>query len=380
MKRQEPKVAVTSKKRKKLRIALRKNRQKKPRNKRSTRDAMDELADALPTTERVSGKGELTRRRTIIGDDESASPLRDVDASKCLAGRVISAVGLNSFVQASDGNYYECTVRRMLRSMARAARNAVVTGDHVLFLPIDKSTGVIERVEPRHGTVSRGTGGKEHIIVANVDAVVIVASADDPPLKPNLIDRFLISAEKGNVHAIICINKVDLVDAAALQPIAGLYAQLGYDVVLASAATQAGIGRMRQLLMDRETVFAGQSGVGKSSLLNALQPGLLRHTAVVSAWTQKGRHTTRRAELLQLEHGGWVVDTPGVRQFDLWDVQPEEVEGYFVEFRPFVALCKFPDCTHTHEDDCGVKAAVERELIAARRYESYLKIIRGEAA
>src|SRR4029079_11146320 len=135
-----------------------------------------------------------------------------------------------------------------------------------------------------------------------------------------------------------------------------------------------------RLLEGRETVFAGQSGVGKSSLLNAVQPDLLRHTAIVSAWTQKGKHTTRRAELLPLENGGWVVDTPGVRQFDVWDVIPAEVEGYFVEFRPFVALCKLPDCTHTHEDGCGVKMAVERGLISARRYESYLAIFEGDAA
>jgi ribosome biogenesis GTPase len=373
---------VTSRKRKKLRIALRKNRQKKVRGKKSTRDILDDsLVDDIQVSERVSGKGDLTRRRTIIdiGEGNADAPLREVDTSKCLTGRVVSAVGQNSFVQAADGKYFECTVRRVLRTMAREARNAVVTGDVVQFLPIDAKTGVIERVEPRHGTISRGAKGKEHIIVANVDQVVIVASADDPPLKPNLIDRFLISAEKGQVDAIVCINKIDLVDAARLMPIAGLYAQLGYEVVLASSVTSQGIARLRELLAKRETVFTGQSGVGKSSLLNALQPRLSRQTSAVSGWTQKGRHTTRRAELLELEQGGWVVDTPGMRQFELWDVRPEEVEGYFVEFRPFVALCKFPDCTHTHEEHCGVKTAVGRALISPRRYESYLKVIYGEA-
>jgi ribosome biogenesis GTPase len=149
--------------------------------------------------------------------------------------------------------------------------------------------------------------------------------------------------------------------------------------VLASSISSHGIARLRGLLKDRETVFTGQSGVGKSSLLNTLQPGLARQTSAVSSWTQKGRHTTRRAELLELEQGGWVVDTPGMRQFELWDVLPEEVEGYFVEFRPFVAMCKFPDCTHTHEENCGVKRAVLRQLISKRRYESYLKVIYGEA-
>jgi ribosome biogenesis GTPase len=216
------------------------------------------------------------------------------------------------------------------------------------------------------------------VIVSNVDQALIVVSAAEPPLKPSLIDRLLISAEKGGVHAVICINKVDLVDPAGLQPIAGVYGRLGYDVVLTSATEAAGVERLRSLLKDRETVVAGQSGVGKSSLLNAVQPGLALNTAEVSRWTQKGRHTTRRAILLELEFGGWVADTPGIRQFELWDVRPEEVEGYFIEFRPFVTLCKFPDCSHTHEEGCGVKRGVEDDLISPLRYESYLRIVDGD--
>jgi len=373
---------VGKKKRKKLRVAFQKNRQKKIRTKILTREVLDEAnSHDSKTGERLSGKGDLTRHRTIIGveSDSSHELLRDVDESQCLTGRVVSAVGLYSLVQAEDGLQYECTVRRVVRTMAREARNAVVTGDEVILRRLDDRYGVIERVNPRRGTISRGTRGQEHIIVANVDQVLIVVSSHEPNLKPNLIDRFLISAEKGEVTAIICINKVDLVDPAMLQPIAGLYAKLGYDVVLTSAIQLTGITRLRNLLTGRETVLAGQSGVGKSSLLNAIQPHLGLKITKVSNRSHKGRHTTRRAELMKLDAGGWVVDTPGIRQFELWDVMPEEVEGFFIEFRPFVTLCKFPDCSHTHESGCGVKQAVERDLITRPRYESYLKILSDDA-
>lgn len=376
---------MTKKKKKKLRVAFRKNREKRARTKDLTRQLRDEEFEGqdLATGERISGKGELTRHRTVIGVEEDAEGgkqfLIDVDESKCLRGRIISALGLNSIVQGEDGKRYECTVRRVVRTLARDERNAVVTGDEVLFQPIDDVSGVIERVNPRRGVISRGTHGREHIIVSNVDQVVIVASAADPPLKPNFIDRFIVSAEKGEVRSVVCINKADLTDPVELQPLLGMYGRIGYDVVLVSAAEGTGTDRLRSLLKNQQTVFAGQSGVGKSSLLNAVQPGLKLETGEVSDWTRKGKHTTRRAELLELEFGGWVVDTPGIRQMALWDVQREEVEGYFIEFRPFVILCKFPDCTHSHEQGCGVKRAVDRDMIARQRYESYLRILEDEA-
>ncbi len=376
---------MSKKKKKKVRVAFRKNRQKSARSRDLTRRVLEdhvteeqtELTD-MAIGERISGKGELTRHRTVIGvesETDDGQVLIDVDESICQPGRVISAVGLNCVVQAEDGRRFECTTRRVVRTLARDGRNAVVTGDHVLFQQLDDDYGVIERVNARIGVLSRGSGRQEHIIVANIDQVVIIASAADPPLKPNLIDRFLISAEKGDVRAVVCINKVDLIDPAELQSVAGLYGRLGYEVVLTSAEQNTGIARLRWLLQDRESVLAGQSGVGKSSLLNAIQPGLRLSTGDVSDWSRKGRHTTRRAELMQLKSGGWVIDTPGIRQMQLWDVIAEEVEGFFVEFRPWVRYCKFPNCSHTHEDGCGVKTAVDRDFIARARYESYLKIV-----
>jgi ribosome biogenesis GTPase len=373
-----------SRQKRKVRVAFKKNRERRARQIDLTREHgnSDEALADLAAEERVSGKGGLTRRRTVIAvqADPTGAIVLDVDESKCLSARVIAAAGLTSLVEADSGGRYECTVRGVVRELARDVRNAVVTGDRVLFQPTTADEGVIERIEPRHGILARQQHGREHIFVANVEQVLIVASLADPPLKPGVVDRLLISAEKGGVRAIVCLNKCDLIEPAELQPFAGGYAQLGYDVVLTSAANGQGLATLRRLLAGRETVIAGQSGVGKSSLLNAIDPRLNLQTGAVSDWTRKGRHTTRRAVLYRLPDEAWIADTPGMRQFELWDVEREDVEGYFREFRPFVPLCKFPDCLHLTEDGCGVKRAVARGLISSRRYESYLRIITGEPA
>ncbi|MEZ6067358.1 MAG: ribosome small subunit-dependent GTPase A [Planctomycetaceae bacterium] len=367
----------------KVRVSFRKNRQVRVRRQNLTHDTLDntEAAADLAHGERLSGKGALTRQRTIIADADANAddPRRAVDEQSCVTGRVLRAVGANHcLVQLDDGGSLDCVVRRVVRTMARDARNAVVAGDKVLVLPQANGTGVIERVEPRRTTISRGSGRHEHVIVANVDQALIVVSADEPPLKPALIDRFLVSAGKGNVHAIVCISKVDLVESIPLQSIAGIYARIGYDVVLTSAVTGQGVARLRELLSGRETVLTGQSGVGKSSLINGVLPELELRTSHVSSDGGKGRHTTRVAELLPLAGGGWIVDTPGIRQMQLWDVANGEVEGYFLEFRPFVPGCRFPDCLHTHEQDCAVKQAVADGLISELRYMGYLRIVLGE--
>jgi len=367
---------------KKVRVEFRKNRENATRQNDLTRA---ENVEGLDREQRVSGKGDLTRRRTIVGAHlEGDEIVLDVDVAACRRGRVLAAIGATQCtVQELDGEpdagrQYECTIRRVVRTLAREARNAVVTGDYVLFQPLDDTQGVIERVEPRQGVLARGHQYRQHILVANISQVAIVASVGDPPLKPALIDRFLVSAAKGGVGALILLNKADLVDASDLQPILGLYARLGYPIIATSTKTGLGMAQLRRQLREHQTVFTGQSGVGKSSLLNTLQPGLGLRVGEVSAVTQKGRHTTRYSELLALDSGGWVVDTPGIRQLELWNVQPVEVEGFFVEFRPFVPRCKYPDCLHVHEDGCAVRLALQHDLISATRYESYLRMIAGD--
>ena len=368
-----------SNRKRKVRVALKKNRGKRARRGNLTQQARTdpERIEDIAAGERVSGKGDTSRYRTVIAAETEGGDLQiDVDLSTCHTGRVLSAIGQMSRVQLDDGRELECTVRQIVRSLARDQRNAVVTGDRVLVGDVDAETGVIERVEPRHGVLSRSSRHRAHVIVSNVDQLMVVVPADD--LKPVLVDRFLVSAEQGEIASVLCINKIDLLDPAELVGWTGLYARLGYEVVLTSAETGAGISRLRQLLAERETVFAGQSGVGKSSLLNSIQPGLRLLTGEISSSTGKGRHVTRRTQLIELDGGGYVVDTPGIRQLALGDLSPEELEGFFVEFRPFVALCHFPDCAHTHEEGCAVKRAVETELIHESRYASYLRIHAGE--
>jgi ribosome biogenesis GTPase len=282
-------------------------------------------------------------------------------------------------VEAADGRQFRCAVRRLLRTLSTDERSVVTTGDRVWFRLADTEEGLIERVEPRHGLLIRASRGREHVLVANVDQVVIVVSLVEPELKPHLIDRYLVSAEQGGIAPIVCLNKADLVDPVPYQPLVGMYSQLGIRTLLTSATAGLGIDCLRAWLKDRQTVFSGQSGVGKSSLLNVIQPELALRVREVSEVNQKGKHTTTTAQLIRLDSGGWVVDTPGIRQFQLWDILPEELEGFFPEFRPFVPLCAYPDCTHTHEDRCAIKRAVDHRQISASRYLSYLGMFEGKA-
>jgi ribosome biogenesis GTPase len=370
---------------KKIRVELRKNRTKPPRERDWTRGFQDHgyEDEATRAEERVRAKGDLSRYRTIVQDESSAGGESPADAmpaadlAECKSGRVIRVHGLQSIVEAEDGAIFRCAVRRLLKSLVTDERSIVTTGDRVWFRDAGGGEGMIERVEPRHGMLTRASRRREQVVVANVDQLIIVMSLVEPDLKPHLIDRYLALAEKGGLAPVICLNKADLVEHGNLQSLIGAYSQIGIPALLTSARTGLGVDRLRELLKSRASVFSGQSGVGKSSLLNAIQPGLALRVSDVSESTQKGRHTTTTAELIKLESGGWVVDTPGVRQLQPWDTIPEEVEGFFPEFRPFVALCGFPDCTHTHESKCAVKRAVDRRQISPRRYHSYMGMFTG---
>jgi ribosome biogenesis GTPase len=368
---------------KKIRTEFRKTHQVRRRKGDLTRDfARDDRAeDRTLKSERLTGKGDLTRKRTIVGIETDAAAagfgvLRDV-AKSSLCGRVLSVHGLASVVQLEDGRLFRCAIRGLLKDMSTDLRHVVVAGDIVWLRPEVGNEGFIERIEPRRQILSRTSRGRQQILVANVDQLVIVASAAEPNLKPNLIDRFLVEAERMRIEPILCINKIDLVDPADLMPLVGVYGQMGYQVLLISAATGQGVERLRKLVAGQESVVAGQSGVGKSSLLNAIEPELALRVGAVSRENEKGKHTTTVASLIPLNMGGYVVDTPGIRQFQLWDIVPEEVAGLYRDIRPYVSLCRFPDCTHTHEADCAVKDAVADNRLDARRYESYCHLCSG---
>ena len=368
-------------KKSKIRAKFRKKHQPRARQGDLTRDYQQHGFDEEATsyTERISGKGELTRHKTIIGDHaDAASSGFDVhlhvDEDQCLIGRVLSVHGLASVVESLDGRRYQCATRQLLKSLNTEQRHVVASGDRVRFRPENENEGFIERIEPRHGILSRTSRNRQHVIVTNVDQLLIVVSAAEPVIKPNLIDRFLITAEKAEIPAVICINKIDLVDPAELQPLIGVYGQMGYHIQTVSAETGFGIEALREIVKDQETVLAGQSGVGKSTILNQIEPGLDLRVNEVSSDNQKGRHTTTAATLLPLSFGGYVVDTPGIRQLELWDVIPEEVAGFFRDLRPYINRCRFPNCTHTHENHCAVKDAVADGQLDTRRYDSYCQL------
>lgn len=261
----------------------------------------------------------------------------------------------------------------------------VAVGDVVRFAEAEGGTGSIVEVLPRRNRLARRAAGPHHpfeqVIVANLDQVVPVFAAADPPPHWNLLDRYLVSAEAVEIPASICITKVDLALGrdgsieAELRAAVEDYRRIGYDVVLASAVTGEGIEELRQVLAGRISALLGKSGVGKSSLLNALQPGLGLRVNEISQATGKGKHTTTHLEMFPLEPGGRVVDTPGVREFGLWDVDPDDLALFFPEMRPFVGRCRFGlDCRHDEEPGCAIRKAVMDGKISPRRYQSYCRL------
>jgi ribosome biogenesis GTPase len=295
-------------------------------------------------------------------------------------------------VRTETGLDVICRLRGRLKQRRAEAQRAhlVAVGDRVLISSLPDGTGMIEEVAPRVRVLSRrapgGSGrsgrreesGAEQVIVANPDQAILVFACAQPAPRLRMLDRFLVTTEANHVPAIICANKVDLVTREQAQALFGLYEHLGYPVLYTSAATGAGLDALRAVTLGKLSVFTGPSGVGKSSLLNALQPGLGLQAKAVSQATFKGRHTTVYSELLPLAGGGWVADTPGIRSLGLWDLEPEELDGYFVEIKPFVEQCQYSDCTHTHEPGCAVRAAVEAGLVAPSRYESYQRLRAGD--
>jgi ribosome biogenesis GTPase len=281
------------------------------------------------------------------------------------------------YTVAVDAEMFTCRLRGRLKQ-GRRLGDIVAVGDQVEITPLPGGEGIIEAIEPRQRMLSRlaptPRGEYQQIIIANPDQAVFVFACAQPELRPGMLDRFLVVVEKQHLPVLIVANKVDLVGIAQAEQRFSHYYNLGYPLIYTSAKIELGIFELKKRLVGKLSVFIGPSGVGKSSLLNMIQPGLGLSVRSVSRATQKGRHTTVVRQLFPLAGGGYVADTPGLKAMALWDILPEELDGYFPELRELVGGCQFSDCTHTHEPGCAVLAAVERGQVHPARYASYVRM------
>lgn len=293
------------------------------------------------------------------------------------------AVGMVTRLQAGfytvrmENSTLTCQLRGRLKQHKKM-EDLVALGDRVHVSVIDEEQGVIEEVGERERALVRMApttrGIYKQILLANPDQTVFVFACADPDPSVRMLDRFLVIAEKQKIKALIVANKVDRLDRKRAEEIFSPYAHLGYTVVYTSATEGSGISELRDHLQGKLSAFAGPSGVGKTSLLNALRPGLGLEVRSVKESSGKGRHTTIARQLFSLDESSQVADLPGIRQLSVWDIEPEELDGYFVEFPPHVKNCQFSDCSHNREPGCGVRRAMDDGMISAARYDSYLKL------
>lgn len=256
----------------------------------------------------------------------------------------------------------------------------VAIGDCVRFLYADEgSTGVITEVLPRRNKLARSAAGKkelEQVIAANIDQIVMVFAAARPEPKWNLLDRYLVTAEAAEIPALICLTKLDLIDDGAFEDELSEYQALGYRIIRTSIVDQRGIDDLRDSLRGKTSVLIGKSGVGKTSLLNAVQPGLGLRVGEVSQRLNKGKHTTTQLEMIGLDTGGGIIDTPGMREFEAWQLDDGDLALMFPEMRSLVGICRFGlDCTHTREPGCAIVQAVAQGRVSERRYHSYVRML-----
>ncbi len=349
-------------------------------------------------------KADRKERKRIVSRDRSKYKKTDQDQLKkradameavpmaegMLRGRVLAIAPEGIFVDCA-GTRFVCNLKGALKKDKSRIKNLVAVGDYVWVQPSGETEGVVTRVEERSSVLSRADHlyrTKEQLIAVNIDQVLITCSVLAPPLKPFLIDRYIIAAQKGRMTPVILINKVDLLDTpppdvadAVIQEERALYEQflqtyraLGIPVIPLSCATGQGIAELKTHMAGKTSVFSGQSGVGKSSLINLIT-GTHLPTGELVQKTLKGAHTTTTTHLVRLEGESFCIDTPGIRSFGLWDLKAEEINAYFTEIQERGAQCKFPDCGHLSEPDCAVQNALEHGEISPLRFASYCALM-----
>ena len=304
-----------------------------------------------------------------------------------MTGTVYKSTGSWYTVKTDLGVEYRCRIKGKFRIQDIKSTNPIAVGDVVDFeleTKNDETTGVIHHIHDRKNYIVRKSvnlSKQTHIIASNVDQVFLLVTIDNPPTFTSFIDRFLVTAEAYSIKAILLFNKIDVYDENTLMEVkylAHLYRQIGYECIGISAKTGKNMDKVKALMEGKVSMFAGHSGVGKSTLINAIEPNLELKTQEISMQHSQGQHTTTFAEMFDLSFDAQIIDTPGIKGFGVVDMDKEEVGDYFPEFFELKQYCKFNNCIHVDEPKCAVKEALDKDELAFSRYRSYLQILEGE--
>ncbi len=304
-----------------------------------------------------------------------------------MTGQVYKSTGSWYTVKTMNGKTYECRIKGKFRIEGIKSTNPIAVGDFVDFdleTKSDKETGIITRIQERKNYIVRKSvklSAQTHIIASNIDQVFLLVTIKNPQTYTSFIDRFLVTAEAYSIKAVLLINKVDTYDEEEMleaKYLASVYRKIGYEVIGISAHTGKNVEKVKELMIGKVNMFSGNSGVGKSTLINALEPGLNLKTKEISVQHLQGQHTTTFSEMFDLSFDAQIIDTPGIRGFGVVDMDDDEVGDYFPEFFKLKEKCKFNNCLHLHEPQCAVKYALENDEVAFSRYRSYLQILQGE--
>lgn len=304
-----------------------------------------------------------------------------------MTGLVYKSTGSWYTVKSETGDFIECRMKGKFRMKGIKSTNPIAVGDIVdyeLEETSDALTGTIFNIHERKNYIVRKSvnlSHQMHIIASNIDRVFLLITINNPPTTFNFIDRFLVTAEAYNIETILVFNKIDTFDEPTLEDqlyMQYVYQQIGYKCLRVSSTEMKGVEELKEMMISKVSMFSGHSGVGKSTLVNAMEPSLHLKTKTISEASKQGQHTTTFAEMYDLSFNAKIIDTPGIKGFGIVDMEKEEISGYFPEFFKLKDQCKFNNCLHKEEPHCAIKAALERDEIAWSRYNSYLKILEGD--
>lgn len=304
-----------------------------------------------------------------------------------MTGLIYKSTGSYYTVKAENNQFYECRIKGKFRMKGIKSTNPIAVGDIVDF-ELDNSTdeviGQINHIHERKNYIVRKSvnlSKQTHIIASNIDVVFLLVTINNPPTTTSFIDRFLVTAEAYGIEVVLVFNKIDTYDDAMLDEqlfLQYIYSEIGYKCLRVSAQENKGLENLKEMMIGKVSMFSGHSGVGKSTLVNALEPNLNLKTKTISEQSMQGQHTTTFAEMYDLSFDAKIIDTPGIKGFGIVDMEKEEISGYFPEFFKLKSECKFNNCLHKEEPHCAIKKALEENKIAWSRYNSYLKILEGD--